>query len=111
MRICSTAKVLKNLGYEALNARDCGLRGKSDNEVFKFAQKEGAIVLTADLGFGNILHFPLGSHSVILIVRFPNEVSTAELNRQIELLFGNLSEDFRGNLVVLEPGRITVKRR
>lgn len=108
----STADVLRERGHEALDVRDCGLRGKSDDEVFKFAQKEGAIVLTADLGFGNFLHYPLGSHTGIVIVHFPNEVSTAEMNRQIGSLFEQLSEeDFKGNLVILEPGRIRVRRR
>jgi predicted nuclease of predicted toxin-antitoxin system len=66
----STADVLRERGHEALDVRDCGLRGKSDDEVFKFAQKEGAIVLTADLGFGNFLHYPLGSIRVLLSSTF-----------------------------------------
>jgi predicted nuclease of predicted toxin-antitoxin system len=108
----SSARVLKARGFDALDVRDSGLRGKSDNEVFDFAQKNNAIILTADLGFGNLLHFPCGSHAGIVIVHFPNEVSTNELNRQIELMCANLSEeDFRGNLVILEPGRIRVRRR
>jgi predicted nuclease of predicted toxin-antitoxin system len=58
----STSRILKTKGYDVLDVRDCGLRGGSDEEVFKLAQKEKAVLLTGDLGFGNILHFPIGSH-------------------------------------------------
>ena len=59
----STARILRDKGYEALDVRDCGLRGKSDDEVFAFAQRSGAVLITGDAGFGNIMHFPAGSHA------------------------------------------------
>ncbi|MBI4687981.1 MAG: DUF5615 family PIN-like protein [Nitrospirae bacterium] len=108
----STAKVLRSRGYETLDVRDCGLRGKSDAEVFKFAQKEGAVLLTGDMGFGNILHFPVGSHYGIVIAHFPNEVSTSKLNNQIVKAFDDLEdEDFKGSLIILEPGKIRIRRK
>ena len=108
----STAEVLKAKGFQVLDVRDCGLRGKSDEEVFRFAQKEKAIILTGDMGFGNILRFPLGEHCGIVVAHFPNEMSTAELNRQIAVAFDKLSEvDFQNNLIILEPGKIRIRKR
>lgn len=108
----STAKILKSKGYEVLDVRDCGLRGKSDKEVFKFTQQEGAVLLTGDMGFGNLLHFPVGSHSGIVIAHFPNEISPFELNSQIIKAFDTLIEiDFKGNLIILEPGKIRIRRK
>ena len=88
----STARVLKANNFDALDVRDYGLRGKDDYEIFGFAQENKAILLTGDLGFGNLLHFPLGSHSGIVIAHFPNELSTSELNNQILKAFKNLEE-------------------
>ena len=108
----STAKALKKRGYEALDARDTGLRGKSDEEVFKFAQKERAVLLTGDLGFGNILRFPIGKHQGIVIVHFPNEVSVSELNNQIIKAFDSITDsDLKGNLLILEPGKMRLRKR
>ena len=108
----STANVLKTRGYGVLDVRDCGLRGKSDEEVFKFAQREGAVILTGDLGFGNLLQFPIGSHCGIVIAHFPNETSTSELNSQIIKAFDNFDEiDFKGNLIILEPGKVRIRRK
>src|SRR5574341_1169201 len=87
------------------------LRGASDDEIFKFAQNEKAVILTGDMGFGNLLRFPIGSHSGIVIVHFPNEVSTAELNQQISIAFDKLIEDdIKKNLDIIEPGRIRIRR-
>jgi len=108
----SAAKILKGRGYGVLDVRDYGLRGKSDEEVFEFAQKEKAILLTGDLGFGNILNFPVGSHAGIVIAHFPNEMPTFELNNQIIKAFDTLTEtDFNGNLIILEPGKIRIRRK
>ncbi len=108
----STAVVLRNRGFESLDVRDCGLRGKSDDDIFRFAQQVGAIILTGDMGFGNLLHFPIGSHVGIVIAHYPNEVSVSELNNQIIKAFDNLTEaDFKGNLIILEPGKIRVRRK
>jgi len=62
------------------------------------------VILTGDRGFGNILRFPLGSHSDIVITHFPNEMLPAEINQQIIKRLKNLSEtDFKGNLIIIEP--------
>lgn len=108
----STSKMLETNGYEAFDVRDCGLKGKSDLEIYDFAQKEKAVILTGDMGFGNILQFNLGSHFGIVVAHFPNEVSVNELNRQIIDAFKTLAgSDFAGNLIVLEPGRIRIRRK
>ncbi len=108
----STSIVIKNKGYEALDVRDCGLKGSSDDEIFRFAQQEKAVILTGDFGFGNTLKYPTGSHFGIVIVHFPNETSTQELNNQIVKAFDNLNEtDFIQNLIIIEPHKIRIRRK
>ncbi len=108
----STAKLLRGKGYDVLDVRDCGLRGKSDREIFEFAQREGAILFTCDLGFGNILRFPTGCHKGVVIARFPNDMSTLEFNNHVIKALDNLSEtDFEGNLIILEPGKIRIRKK
>jgi predicted nuclease of predicted toxin-antitoxin system len=107
----STGEILKIAGHHAVDVRDCGLRGRSDEEVFEFAQQAGAIILTADVGFGNLHKYPLATHHGIFIVHFPNEVSTQELNKQLVEALTLLTEtDYKGNLIILEPARIRIRR-
>ncbi len=107
----STEKVLKEHGYDAKDIRDCGLRGAPDEEIYKFAQKEKAVILTGDRDFGNILRFPLGDHFGIVVAHFPNEMPTLEINRYLIERFKKLSEDdFRGNVIIIETHKIRIRR-
>ncbi len=42
----STGITLKENGYDVLDVRDHGLRGESDEKIYKYAQKNEAVVLT-----------------------------------------------------------------
>lgn len=108
----STATVLREKGFHVLDVRDCGLRGQSDKIVFEFAQQESAIIISGDMGFSNIKHFPPKSHCGIVVIHFPNEISTNKLNEQILKAFNHLNEDdFNGNLIIIEPGKIRIRRQ
>jgi len=99
-------------GIEARDVRDAGLRGQTDVHIFEYAVSRSFTLLTGDVGFGNIVLFPLGSHAGVVIARFPNEVSTATLNDAIvHALHGLSDEDIRGNLIVIEPGRIRLRKK
>ena len=107
----STGVALVEAGYEVKDVRDHGHRGASDEEIYRFAQQQEAILLTGDLGFGNILKFPLGKHFGIVVARFPTEMTPKEMNREIVASLRDLTEtDFKGNLIILEPGRIRIRR-
>lgn len=106
-----TSKALVQVGYEVLDIRDYNLRGSSDDIIFKFAQDNKAILLTGDLGFANILKYPLDSHYGIVIIHFPNEVKTLLLNRiLISSIAAFEQKDFTGSLIIIEPNKIRIKR-
>jgi predicted nuclease of predicted toxin-antitoxin system len=108
----STGGILKQRGYDVRDIRDHGLRGAKDEEIYEFAQREQAVILTGDRGFGNILRFPLGRHFGIVIAHFPKEMSTMEINRLlIESLEALSEDDFKGNLIIIEPGKIRIRRK
>ncbi|MBN2544011.1 DUF5615 family PIN-like protein [bacterium] len=104
--------LLEKNGYEVMDIRDFGLRGKSDEEIFKFAQLNNAIILTGDRGFGNILRFPLGQHYGIVVANFPNEIPTDEINNRILVCLKELEiTDFWGNLIIIEKSKLRIKRK
>lgn len=108
----SLGAILKELGFEVLDIRDYGLRGKSDEDIFNFAQQKEAILFSGDLGFANILKFPLGRHHGIVILRFPNEMQTEMINQIVARLLRKIPEaDFAGNLVIISPSSIRLKRK
>ncbi len=108
----SLGRMLQDLGYEILDIRDHGLRGAPDEEVYAFAQKEKAALFSGDLGFAHTMRFPIGSHWGIVILHFPNNLPTGTINEIVRTLLANMSpEDYRGNLVILSPHRLRMRRR
>lgn len=107
----SLTRDLRSAGFDIADVRDVGLRGRPDEEVLEYAVREDRAVITADVGFGNILRFPLGEHAGIVVVRFPNEVSIRDLTTELLVAITWLGDDdVAGNVVTIMPGRIRVRR-
>lgn len=88
-----------------------GLRGKSDESIFEYAQVGGLVLLTGDLGLGNVLRFPLHAHPGIVVARFPNEISNAVMNEAIVAALENTTrEEIAGHVLIVEPGRVRLRR-
>lgn len=102
---------LRSAGMVAQDVRDIGLRGRPDHEIIEYAVQHRLALLTADVGFGNLLRFPLGRHTGVVIARFPNEASTVQVNTAIVNALSDLTDDeIFGNLIVIEPGRVRLRR-
>ena len=107
----SLADTLSSLGFTVFDVRDHGLRGRSDDQIFAFAQKQKAVLFSGDLGFSNTLTFPLGKHHGTCILRFPNEASVQAIRKEVLRLLSEVSyEDYSGNLIILTFGRLRIRR-
>jgi predicted nuclease of predicted toxin-antitoxin system len=107
----SLAPALRAAGYEAVDVRDEGLRGQPDAQIFQFAQQQGFAVLTGDVEFGNELVYPPAGHRGVVLARFPNDLPAPTLVKQIVASLAVLAEEnLDGAIVVVEPGRVRVRR-
>ena len=107
----SLGDALADIGHEIFDIRDYGLRGKPDSVIFAFAQRHHAVLCSADLGFADVRHFSLGSHAGILLLRFPNELSTIRMNTIVKSFLRKIPDSaYAGNLIILEPHRIRIRR-
>ena len=50
--------VLLATGYQAEHVHDIGLQGYPDEAIFAYAQVHEQTIITVDLDFSNILHYP-----------------------------------------------------
>src|SRR5438093_5710881 len=107
----SLVRELQQAGIIAQHVLDLGKRGQSDDEILALARSKDFTLVTGDVGFGNLLRYPLNSHSGIVIARFPNELPTDITNAAIvRALLELTSEEVRGGLVIIEPGRVRIRR-
>jgi len=96
---------------ESIHVVDAGLRGRSDSDVLGAAADGGRTLVTADMDFSNLLRYPLGTHAGLVIARFPNEMPVDALNAAIvAAITGFTEDDLAGGLVIIEPGRVRLRR-
>lgn len=103
--------LLSQLDFTVFDIRDHDLKGVSDDKIFLYAQKQKAVLFSGDLGFSNILRFPLGKHFGICILRFPNILSVKSINKILEKLLKKLKpDDYHGNLIIISLSGIRIRR-
>lgn len=101
------AEYLRKLNYEAFAVREVGLKGKSDVDLVRWIQKEDAVLVTADLDFGEFFYWQsLGKFGVIII---RSKSQKYKAHRQIlEYLHKeNVLKDkaLKNSLIIVSEGR------
>jgi predicted nuclease of predicted toxin-antitoxin system len=101
---------LEALQHDVSTAGEEGLLSQPDSAVALAAKNEGRMLLTLDLGFGNVLGYPPGTHPGIILFR-PATFGPLAVNRFVETFVRTQSlQGLAACLVVVEPGRIRVRR-
>lgn len=96
--------------WQVFHANAVGLEGKDDFEVFAWAQQQLAIIITFDEDFADRRLYPVGSHHGVIRLRvWPTTVE--EIKDGLGRLFeGVLDNDLEGALIIIDPGRIRIRR-
>jgi predicted nuclease of predicted toxin-antitoxin system len=107
----SLAHLLRAEGFETEHVIDAGIRGRPDDEILEYAKLRVLVLVTGDLGFANLLDYPLGSHPGIVVARFPNELSNDLVNEAVASALKSVSaEELRGGLLIIQPGKLRLRR-
>lgn len=106
----STARVLRDAGFDALDVRDVGLRGKSDTRVYAYAQQEKRLLITCDMGFSNILKFPPTQSIGLLVIRIPDSESIDRFNHEVLQAIITVGENLREYLAIVEIGKVRLRK-
>ena len=102
----SLAFALRAAGYAAKHVYEAGLQGRPDTEVFAYAQANQQTIITADLDFAQIPHFP-PPHFGIMVLRLPETIPTSELAREVLNALAQLAgQSLANTLFIVEPGRL-----
>jgi len=108
----SSIKKLTDAGFEAIDVRDVELRGSSDNAILKYAIKNKAVVITADIGFAGVAYLLKQKHFGLVLMRIANETTIENFNRILVNALKSLNkEDIYGNIVVVEQDKIRIRTK
>lgn len=96
---------LQNIGHDVIDARDISKTVLMDEEIFTIACRERRILITRDLDFSNILHYPPQKSSGIIVLRtylLPKEAAFKILLRALK----TPEEQLRGTLIIAQIDRL-----
>jgi predicted nuclease of predicted toxin-antitoxin system len=100
---------LREAGLDAIHLRDFGMQATSDDEVFKLANSEERILISADTDFGTMLALRRAKKPSVILFRRSLRRPTA----QIKFLLTNLPNLeqplMEGSIIILEDTRIRVR--
>ena len=102
----SLAGELLALGLSARDARDIGLLGHSDEEVFRVAAAIDAIIITRDRGFTYEKSWPPDFTAGVIFVNLPDDTPASIVKAKVtNLLTKRLLESLLGVITFIEPQR------
>lgn len=106
----STMRWLKTQGHDAKHLRDEGLQRLPDDEIFAKAEIEERIVLTCDLGFGDIAVAAGKALPSVIIFRLQDE-RPANVNQRLEVILREVATELKdGAIISVDEYRYRVRR-
>jgi len=101
---CSSAKVIRSIGYDVEDVRDIGMKSARDREIIKYALDNSRIIITKDTDFGEVLRYP--EHPGAIIFRLPYTFSAKEINRRVKEFLESVDEkEIRNAITIVELSR------
>jgi predicted nuclease of predicted toxin-antitoxin system len=104
----STLALLASLGHEAEFARDSDLGNAPDSQIAAHAKKIGAALITRDVDFADIRHYPPADYQGIVVMRLSDDAVTQDIVNALErfLKQPELVRQLPGHLAILEHDRV-----
>jgi predicted nuclease of predicted toxin-antitoxin system len=100
---------LQHLGHQAAHLQQQGLYRMKDSEILEKARKEGCIVLTHDLDFGDLLAASGADLPSVVIFRLRN-MRPEHVNRYLLKIISQFPEALEhGAIITVTEGRIRMR--
>ena len=107
----SSKEILKKFNYSAEHSREIGLGKATDEQIIKYAIKNNQILVTKDLGFGNIKKYPIKNHKGIILLRVPFYYTANQINGVLSNFFKSIKErEIENSLVIVEINRYRIRK-
>jgi len=107
----SLAVALRQVGHEASRVQEVGLRGAKDRDVLDFARSQQAALVTADVDLADARALRGSLHYGLILLRMPPEMPASAVTTETTRLLERIGEeDLEDSLLVLEPGRVRIRR-
>lgn len=110
MNVCrAVADVLVEFGHESVHARDAGLISCDDAEIVETARRNGQVIVTHDLDYGDLL--ALGGHRQPSVIIFRLRISSpSKLADRLRSVWEHIASFLpKGVIVVITDATVRVR--
>lgn len=105
------AEGLRDAGHDVVHVRDIDLQSAADDEIFAAAARDDRIVVSEDTDFGTLLSLRDSAKPSVIVFRHMPDRSASALLSILLINIASIEGDLEtGALVVIEPGRIRVRK-
>jgi len=104
------AEILKQHGHDAVSVWDEDLRGASDLEVAEACRHERRVLLTLDIGFGDIRRYEPSSFPGIIVMRLAHQSRRAVAAVLDQLMVLLEAQVVSGALWIVDEQRVRIRR-
>jgi predicted nuclease of predicted toxin-antitoxin system len=100
--------VFEKAGHDASSVRLQGLKGETDESLFKLCGREDRVLVTLDLDFSNVLRFSPQDTPGIIVLRGRSNLLSS-IRELVETLIAALKiRSPEEQLWIVEPGRLRI---
>ena len=104
----AAALKLRQLGHEATDVRDIGLRAATDDAIASHAKCNKLALITRDFDFADIRNYPPGDYAGIVVLQLPDDAVAGQVVNLLEKIAKQ--EDWlarlHGRLAIVELWRV-----
>ena len=105
----SVVRALRDAGHDVTAIAEIAPRIE-DEEVLKLAHQRGTLLITEDKDFGQLVYASAKATEGVLLLRFPAGARSGLAAAVVELV-EKRGDQLTGCFVVLQPGRVRIRRR
>ncbi len=104
----SAGTVLRELGHEATDVRDVGMRDAPDDIIAAYAKDHRLVLVTRDFDFADIRNYPPSHYQGIVVLKLQEDATAMQVARLLANFAGR--EDWlkhlAGRLAIVENWRV-----
>ena len=105
----SSAVIWAGAGHDVDTVGQEGLSGAPDPEVVAAAAAEGRVLVSLDVGLGDIRAYPPGSHAGIVVLRLTDQSAAAVSKAVRDLAALTNADGLAGAVSVLQHGLLRIR--
>lgn len=102
-------KLLQESNYDVSTAEDEGLRGADDHQIALAARTEERILISFDVGFGDVRAFPVGQHAGMVVFRLRDQRWAALEGPARRVVDSRLLDRLAGGLAIVDETRMRIR--